>query len=86
VTDLLEAAQTVWVVVHPVDIPGLPRHVKLVREDEPHRAVTVAYPPCSTGAFIAGWSRWRSAPRNTRKGRVAPPRPLRGPAAAISCG
>lgn len=42
VTDLLEAAQTVWVVVHPVDIPGLPRHIKLIREDEPHRAVTVA--------------------------------------------
>jgi hypothetical protein len=42
VTDLLEAAQTVWVVIHPVDIPGLPRHIKLVREDEPHRAVTVA--------------------------------------------
>ena len=42
VTDLLEAAQTVWIVVHPVDLPGLPRHVKLIREDEPHRAVTVA--------------------------------------------
>ncbi len=42
VTDLLEAAQTVWVVVHPVDLPGLPRHVKLIREDEPHHAVTVA--------------------------------------------
>jgi hypothetical protein len=42
VTDLLEAAQTVWIVVHPVDLPGLPRHIKLIREDEPHRAVTVA--------------------------------------------
>lgn len=42
VTDLLEAAQTVWIVVHPVDLPGLPRHVKLIREDEPHHAVTVA--------------------------------------------
>jgi hypothetical protein len=42
VTDLLEAAQTVWVVVHPVDLPGLPRHIKLIREDEPHHAVTVA--------------------------------------------
>lgn len=42
VTDLLEAAQTVWIVVHPVDLPGLPRHVKLIREAEPHHAVTVA--------------------------------------------
>lgn len=42
VTDLLEAAQTIWVVVHPVDLPGLPRHIKLIREDEPHHAVTVA--------------------------------------------
>ncbi len=42
VTDLLEAAQTVWIVVHPVDLPGLPRHIKLIREDEPHHAVTVA--------------------------------------------
>lgn len=42
VTDLLEAAQTIWVVVHPVDLPGLPRHIKLIRENEPHHAVTVA--------------------------------------------
>lgn len=42
VAELLEAAQTVWVVWHTVDQPGLPRHVKLVQEDDPKRTATVA--------------------------------------------
>lgn len=42
VAELLEAAQTVWVVWHTVDQPGLPRHVKLVQESEPKRVVTVS--------------------------------------------
>lgn len=42
VAELLVAAQTVWVVWHVVDLPGLPKHVKLIQEDAPHRVVTVA--------------------------------------------
>lgn len=42
VTELLEAAQTVWVVWHMVELPGLPKHVKLIQESDPNRVVTVA--------------------------------------------
>lgn len=42
VAELLEAAQTVWVVWHFIEQPGLPRHVRLIQENDPKRSVTVA--------------------------------------------
>ncbi|MBL8660916.1 MAG: hypothetical protein JNM75_14310 [Rhodospirillales bacterium] len=42
VTELLATAQTVWVVWHTVELPGLPKHVKLIQESDPNRVVTVA--------------------------------------------
>lgn len=42
VTELLEAAQKVWIVWHLVEFPGLPKHVKLIQESDPERVLTVS--------------------------------------------